>query len=388
MTIMNANKILIIDDDTVILDFLIELLQDEVSVSYSSEGAKALELAKLHKPDLILLDVMMPGMDGFEVCEGLKADPDTLHIPVVFISAKSDEKDVTLGLELGAIDYITKPFDPDIIVVKIRNILKQITATRSLSKQQAPASTDPADSGDRRAEGTRRPDRIPKPAADGAQERRAEGPRRPDRNAKDELDNVMERRALGAARPDRFEKPFLDLPKGMSLGKFLAIALLVAIVGGGGYAWYSNAPLEDTTAATGPAKTQSTAPQGVSEEDTQPVIAAPEKQTQKDSQAAPIDPTAQGCEKLPKVAWWGNASHETITNYVNSKTGGDWDAYIAKWEGQLETLAGIQAKGGTVVVPKLGTRLTGQSLAEYISQVETRIEVTRCLAAMPGGTKP
>lgn len=391
MTIMNANKILIIDDDTVILDFLIELLQDEVSVSYTSEGGKALELAKLHKPDLILLDVMMPGMDGFEVCKRLKADPDTQPIPVVFITAKSDENDITLGLELGAIDYITKPFDPDIIVVKIRNILTQITATRSLAEQQTPQSMSPADSGDRRAEGTNRPDRIPKAAAGSTHERRADGERRPDRIAKEELDNVMERRALGAARSDRFEKPFLDAPKGMSLAKFLVIALLVAIVGGGGYAWYSNAPVKDMAVATSPAKTQTAAPakpQEVTEDNTQPVIPESNKQTQQEPQATPFDPTADACEELPKVAWWGNATHESITNYVNNKADSDWDAYIAKWEGQLEKLVGVQAKGGTVIAPKLGTRLTGPSLAQYITQVETRIKVTRCLAAVTGGTKP
>ncbi len=333
----------------------------------------------------------MPGMDGFEVCKGLKADPDTQHIPVVFITAKSDDKDITLGLELGAIDYITKPFDPDIIVVKIRNILTQITATRSLAEQQTPDGMSPADSGDRRAEGAHRPDRLPKAAAGDTQERRADGERRPDRIAKDELDNVLERRALGAARSDRFEKPFLDAPKGMSLAKFLVIALLVAIVVGGGYAWYSNAPVKDMTVATSPATTQTAAPtkpQEVTEDNSQPVIAEPDEQTPKDPQAAPFDPTANACEELPKVEWWGNPTHESITNYVNNKADGDWDAYIAKWQGQLEKLVSIQAKGGTVIAPKLGTRLTGQSLAQYIAQVETRIKVTRCLAVALGGSKP
>jgi len=282
---------------------------------------------------------------------------------------------------LGAIDYITKPFDPDITVVKIRNILAQITATRGLAEQQTPEGVSPVDSGDRRAEGANRPDRLPKAAADDTQERRADGERRPDRIAKVELDNAMERRALGAARSDRFEKPFIEAPKGMSLAKFLIIALLVAIVGGGGYAWYSNAPLKDTTVATSPLETPTEEPL-VSEENTQPVIAEP------DDQAAPFDPTAQACDTLPEVAWWGNATHESITNYVNNKAAGDWDAYIAKWEGQLEKLVSIQAKGGTVIAPKLGTRLTGQSLAQYITQVETRIKVTRCLAVALGGSKP
>ncbi|MBT4934433.1 MAG: response regulator [Rhodospirillaceae bacterium] len=363
MTIKNANKILIVDDDTVIMDFMTELLQDEISVSYTSEGAKALELGKLHKPDLILLDVMMPGMDGFEVCALLKADPETQHIPVVFLTGKADEKDIARGLELGAIDYITKPFDPELITIKINNILKQITATRAATKPAGGGNFKADKAADRRADGERRPDRIPKVAPDGAQERRAHGP----------------------TRPDRFPKPDETSPSGMSLKQFLLIAVLVAVAGGGGYAWYSNTPAgSDSVSKTGPATPAPTNKQpmtqkGLTEDDMQAVIAEAYDQSGNSSQTTSSAST-RACGELPKVPWWGNVSHESIISYVNNKNSGDWDAYVAKWERQLEKLGSIQSRGGTVIAPKLGTRLTGTVLAEYVDQVETRLKVTRCLA--------
>jgi CheY-like chemotaxis protein len=367
MTMNNANKILIVDDDTVILDFLIDLLQDEISVSYTSESAKALELGKLHKPDLILLDVMMPVMDGFEVCALLKADPETQHIPIVFLTGKTDTKDMAKGLELGAIDYITKPFDPEIVTSKINNLLKQISATRAAAKPAGARNNAGGRAADRRADGKSRPDRIPKAAPDGAQERRAHGP----------------------ARPDRFPKPAEKPQGGMSLKQFLAIALFVAVAGGGGYAWYSNTTEAPANGSVGAAKTKPGAPtpandkpisqHDLSEDDIQAVIAEAHNQQQTPAQEAPPSST-QPCDELPNVPWWGNATHESIISYVNNKNNGDWTAYVAKWERQLEKLGSIHAKGGAVIAPKLGTRLTGQTLGEYVDNVEIRVKVTRCLA--------
>ena len=367
MTMNSANKILIVDDDTVILDFLIDLLQDEISVSYTSDGTKALELAKLHKPDLILLDVMMPGMDGFEVCALLKADPETQHIPIVFLTGKTDAKDIAKGLELGAIDYITKPFDPELITTKINNMLKQISATRAAAKPADGRNSAAERTSDRRAEGEKRPDRIPKAAPDGTQERRAHG----------------------SARPDRFPKPAENPQSGMSLKQFLAIALVGAIAGGGGYAWYSNTtdvPASDSVstantkpAAPTPANNKPISQQGLTEDDMQAVIAEAHDPSQKPSQERPPVST-DSCGELPSVPWWGNATHESIIRYVYNKNNGDWDSYIAKWERQLEKLGSIHAKGGAVIAPKLGTRLTEESLGKYVDQVEARIKVTRCLA--------
>ncbi|NQV46303.1 MAG: response regulator [Rhodospirillaceae bacterium] len=139
-----ANKILIVDDDRDILDYLIDILQDEVSVSFAPSGIKALELTKTHRPDLILLDVDMPEMDGFEVCRRLKKNTDTQHIPVIFLTGMSNEKDVTEGLQLGAVDYITKPFDSKIVIAKVNNHLSQITAMRASQKTPPVPEPDPS----------------------------------------------------------------------------------------------------------------------------------------------------------------------------------------------------------------------------------------------------
>jgi CheY-like chemotaxis protein len=383
MTTTNPSKILVIDDDSVILDFLTELLQDEVSVSYTSSGEKALELARLHKPDLILLDVMMPGMDGFEVCQQLKGNPDTQHIPVVFLTSLDDGKDIAKGLELGAIDYITKPFDPEIVIAKIHNILSQISATRGAAKPKRQEGQE-GDDLDRRATVERRTNGQLKAETNGASERRAGGKDRPDRHPDVSPDNAMERRAQGAARADRYEKPAEQAAQN-SLSKFLVIALLLALAGGGGYAWYDNLPVAgvegpDATAQKQPAEASPS--RDLTEEDIQAVIAeALELPDQSSNTTGPTTGAlSQLCEELPKVPWWGSASHDSIIRYVNNKNNGNWGAYIDKWEGQLEKLNAILGKDGTVIAPKLGTRLTGPVLGQYISQVETRIQITKCLA--------
>ncbi len=394
-----ANKILVIDDDSDILDFLMAILHDEVSLSFASEGTKALELVDQHKPDLILLDVVMPGMDGFEVCKHLKENPKTQHIPVIFLTGKADGKDMAQGLALGAVDYMTKPFDPEIVAAKLHNILKQITATRAAAKPVEKEPFVPGGGTDRRAEGSNRPDRFPKdPNGRPAGERRAEGARRPDRYQKTETDNgpVVERRAQGAERPDRFHKP-VQKTSGMSLPQFLVIAVIIAATAGGGYAWYNKGTFENpmgtpsgdgaTSEASSEAPSQNF---DLSESDIQAVIAEahePPATLSASNQAAPepsvpsMDSKTNSCGDIPKVPWWGNASHGSITAYVNNRNSGNWKEYIAKWNGQLDKLKKVYAKDGTVIAPKIGTRLKGPVLAEYISQVEKRLEVTRCLAA-------
>ncbi len=125
-----ANKVLVIDDDGDILEFVVELLQDEISVTFANNGPKGLELAKFQKPDLILLDVMMPDMDGFEVCKRLQLIPETKNIPVIFLTGMGNEDDISTGLKLGAVDYITKPFNPDHVIAKVNNHLEKITSSR------------------------------------------------------------------------------------------------------------------------------------------------------------------------------------------------------------------------------------------------------------------
>ncbi len=118
---MSKPKILIADDVPANIRILWEIIKDDYEVSVTTSGSEAVEIARSESPpDLILLDIMMPEIDGYEVCRILKADENTRSIPIIFITAMTREEDETKGLELGAVDYITKPFRPAIVKARIR----------------------------------------------------------------------------------------------------------------------------------------------------------------------------------------------------------------------------------------------------------------------------
>ncbi|MCA9771391.1 MAG: response regulator transcription factor [Myxococcales bacterium] len=122
---MAKERILAVDDEEDILELIrFNVARDGYTAITATSGEKALELARREKPDLILLDVMLPGLDGLEVCKRLKSDPSLRHIPVLMLSAKGEEADIVSGLELGANDYIPKPFSPRVLMAKIRAALR------------------------------------------------------------------------------------------------------------------------------------------------------------------------------------------------------------------------------------------------------------------------
>ena len=116
-------KILIVDDAETNLMILSNLLAEEGEIISATDGAQAIALAEADLPDLILLDVSMPGMDGYEVCRRLKSDIRTRDIPIVFVTGRTEDNDQEKGLSLGAIDYILKPYSPLIVLARIRNHL-------------------------------------------------------------------------------------------------------------------------------------------------------------------------------------------------------------------------------------------------------------------------
>ena len=120
----NPSSILIVDDVPTNIQVLAEALRADHRIKVATNGLDALEIAKQSpQPDLILLDAMMPGMDGFEVCRRLKEAPNTQNIPVVFVTAKEDAVSEERGLNMGAVDYITKPFNLPIVRARVRNYL-------------------------------------------------------------------------------------------------------------------------------------------------------------------------------------------------------------------------------------------------------------------------
>lgn len=120
--------ILAVDDEASNLQLLRQILQDHYRLLFAKDGARALELARQEKPDLILLDVMMPGMTGYETCRALKSDAETAGIPVIFVTALSDTGDEVDGFEAGAVDYITKPVSPPIVRARVRTHLSLVRA--------------------------------------------------------------------------------------------------------------------------------------------------------------------------------------------------------------------------------------------------------------------
>jgi CheY-like chemotaxis protein len=132
----SKQRILVVDDTPENIDLLRGMLSPHYRVKAATCGGKALRIAANEpQPDIILLDVMMPEMDGYEVCRKLKKDAHTAQIPVIFITAKTAAVDEQYGLELGAVDYITKPFNPVIVLTRIRTQLALYQQSRELHEE-------------------------------------------------------------------------------------------------------------------------------------------------------------------------------------------------------------------------------------------------------------
>ena len=116
-------SIMVVDDSEENIDILVATLGDDYDVSVALDGESALEDITAHPPDLILLDIMMPGIDGYEVCRRLKSNPQTQEIPVIFLSALTDTRDKVRGLDLGAVDYIAKPFQVEEVTARVNTHL-------------------------------------------------------------------------------------------------------------------------------------------------------------------------------------------------------------------------------------------------------------------------
>lgn len=133
--LLPKQSILVVDDTPENIDLLSDILGTEYRIRVATSGEKALKIAYSDEPpDLILLDIMMPGLSGFEICRRLKSNPDRQRIPVIFVTAMTNVEDERQGLELGAVDYITKPISPPIVQARVRTHLALYDQNRELER--------------------------------------------------------------------------------------------------------------------------------------------------------------------------------------------------------------------------------------------------------------
>lgn len=129
-------RILVVDDQPTNIQTLYQVLKGDYDVAMATDGSQAIALCQRRPPDLVLLDVVMPGIDGFEVCRRLKADPATRDVPVIFVTARDSTEDETLGLEVGAVDFIAKPVNPPVVRARVRThiaLKRQADLLRSMA---------------------------------------------------------------------------------------------------------------------------------------------------------------------------------------------------------------------------------------------------------------
>ena len=134
---MKNNSVVVIEDEEDILELIsYNLRREGFDVQGATSGEDGLALVASSRPNIVLLDLMLPGVSGLKVCKRLKANPDLQSIPVLMVSAKGDESDIIAGLEMGADDYVTKPFSPKILVARVHAVLRRSHGSKVDSKDQ------------------------------------------------------------------------------------------------------------------------------------------------------------------------------------------------------------------------------------------------------------
>lgn len=123
---MARARVLIVEDEADIANLIqFHLTREGYTPSIASSGRLALDAVEQGKPDLVILDIMLPDLDGLEVCRKLKRDPETRQIPILMVSARGEESDIVVGLELGAEDYVTKPFSPRVLMARVKAVMRR-----------------------------------------------------------------------------------------------------------------------------------------------------------------------------------------------------------------------------------------------------------------------
>jgi response regulator RpfG family c-di-GMP phosphodiesterase len=142
MDIPEKNRILIVDDEKSNLEILLDMLGQDYTIYMTKNGTGAIEMAHRYVPDLVLLDIVMPDMSGYEVLAELKASPATRHIPVIFITGLNTVEDEEKGFDLGAADFIHKPFSAKIAKTRVKNQMRIVNILRSLERCSCNPATE------------------------------------------------------------------------------------------------------------------------------------------------------------------------------------------------------------------------------------------------------
>ena len=130
MATLTPKKILIVEDETDIAQLVkLYLEKDGFRTTIATTGIEGLKLIKTNRPDMVVLDLMLPEMDGLEVCKKIRTVPDTALLPILMLTAKAEESDTIIGLELGADDYVTKPFSPKVLVTRVKALFRRLERT-------------------------------------------------------------------------------------------------------------------------------------------------------------------------------------------------------------------------------------------------------------------
>lgn len=133
-SVNGKSRVLIVDDEPGNIKILSSILAGDYALSVATNGAQALEIARVQSPDIVLLDMIMPEMGGIEVCQALKASAETKDIPVIFVTSMSDAANEEMGLDAGAVDYISKPISPPIVKARVKIHIQNYLSQRFLEK--------------------------------------------------------------------------------------------------------------------------------------------------------------------------------------------------------------------------------------------------------------
>ncbi|MBA59030.1 MAG: DNA-binding response regulator [Gammaproteobacteria bacterium] len=134
---MNGKNVVVVEDEPDIVEVVsYNLKREGYTVTSKNRGDEGLNLIRNQLPDIVILDLMLPGLDGLSICQQMKSDPSTREIPIIIISAKGEESDVVIGLEMGADDYLAKPFSPRELLARIKAVLRRGTARKENDSQR------------------------------------------------------------------------------------------------------------------------------------------------------------------------------------------------------------------------------------------------------------